>query len=268
MVVNRNTRISTLIAENPNVIDVIASINKHFKKLKNPILRRVLASRVTVADAAKIGGVSINVFLNKVSEVGFEIEKTEIEGDSNNNVQKINNSSMNKDNLVSLDVRPIIESGNDPFKEIMAVVKTLKVDQTLEIINSFEPIPLINKLKRQGYTTWSEKSEDGTSHSFFKKEVNVKEEVTAKVEEVELVFDEKYKEFVGKLKQIDVRHLEMPEPMKMILEEIELLPEGFALFVEHKKIPQFLLPELEARNFKILYNEKSEYHLQLLIFRG
>ena len=54
----------------------------------------------------------------------------------------------------------------------------------------------------------------------------------------------------------------------MILEEIELLPEGFALFVEHKKVPQFLLPELEARNFKILYNEKSEYHLQLLIFRG
>lgn len=268
MVVNGDTRISKLIAENPNVIDAIASINKHFKKLKNPVLRRVLAPRVTVADAAKIGGVSINTFLNKIAEVGFEIELTEQENNTNDLVDKKNNSSVNKDNLVSLDVRPIIEGGNDPFKEIMATVKTLTTEQTLEIINSFEPIPLINKLKRQGYTTWTEKSEDGTIHSFFKKEINVTAEEDNEVEDIVLDFDEKYKEFVGKLKQIDVRHLEMPEPMTTILEELELLPNGFALFVEHKKVPQFLLPELKARNFGILYNEKSENHLQLLIYRG
>ena len=65
MVVNRKTRISTLIAEDSKVIDTIASINKHFNKLKNPVLRRVLAPRVTIEDASKIGGVTINVFLNK-----------------------------------------------------------------------------------------------------------------------------------------------------------------------------------------------------------
>ena len=65
MVVNRKTRISTLIAEDSKVIDTIASINKHFNKLKNPVLRRVLAPRVTIEDAAKIGGVTINVFLKK-----------------------------------------------------------------------------------------------------------------------------------------------------------------------------------------------------------
>jgi len=267
MVVNRNTRISTLIAENSEMIDAIASINKHFKKLKNPILRKVLAPRVTVADAAKVGGVSINTFLNKIAEVGFEIELTNEENNQNNLVAENNNSSMSKDNLVSLDVRPIIEGGNDPFKEIMATVKTLTTEQTLEIVNSFEPIPLINKLKRQGFTTWTEKDNDGTIHSFFKKEHNVKDEERI-VDEVVLDFDEKYKEFVGKLMQIDVRHLEMPEPMTTILEELELLPEGNALFVEHKKVPQFLLPELNARKFEILYNEKSENHIQLLIFRA
>lgn len=268
MVVNRNTRISELITENSAVIDVIASINKHFKKLKNPILRRVLAPRVTVADAAKIGGVSINVFLQIIAEVGFEIE-LENEG---NIVEEpkvtTTDSLMSKSNLVSLDVRSIIENGSDPFNEIMATVKKLTIDQTLEIINSFEPIPLINKLKRKGFTTWTEKSDNGIVYSYFKKGNKVEEldELPSSVET--LNFDEKYKEFIGKIKQIDVRHLEMPEPMTTILEEIEILPEGNALLVEHKKVPQFLLPELKARNFEILYNKKSENHLQLLIFKS
>ena len=268
MVVNSKTRISELITENSTVIDVIASINKHFKKLKNPILRRVLAPRVTVADAAKIGGVSINVFLQIIAEVGFEIE-LENEG---NIVEEpkvtTTDSLMSKSNLVSLDVRSIIENGSDPFNEIMATVKKLTIDQTLEIINSFEPIPLINKLKRKGFTTWTEKSDNGIVYSYFKKGNKVEEldELPSSVET--LNFDEKYKEFIGKIKQIDVRHLEMPEPMTTILEEIEILPEGNALLVEHKKVPQFLLPELKARNFEILYNKKSENHLQLLIFKS
>lgn len=268
MVVNKNTRISSLIAENTKAIDAIASLNKHFKKLHNPVLRRVLAPRVSVADAAKVGGVSVSILLKKIAEVGFEIELTENESINNdlNNIK--NKSSMNKDNLVSLDVRSIIEGGNDPFNEIMAFVKKLEDTQTLEIINSFEPIPLINKLKRKGYTTWTEKFEDGTVHSFFKKGqgTEIKEENSSI--EITQNFDENFKRFVGKLKQIDVRELEMPEPMTTILEELEILPKGNALFVEHKKVPQFLLPELEARNFKILYNKKSENHVQLLIFKN
>ena len=71
---NKNTRISTLIKENEKTIDVIASINKNFLKLKNPILRRVLAPRVSVSDAAKVGGVKIDVLISKLEEIGFEFE--------------------------------------------------------------------------------------------------------------------------------------------------------------------------------------------------
>ena len=70
------------------------------------------------------------------------------------------------------------------------------------------------------------------------------------------------------MKCIDVRNLEMPEPMTTILTELEKLPTTYSLFVDHKKMPQFLLPELKQRGFEILYNKKSENHLQLLIFKG
>jgi len=174
---------------------------------------------------------------------------------------------MNNDNLISLDVRPIIAKGNDPFKEIMETVNKLSNQQTLEIINSFEPIPLINKLKREGYRTWTEKSDTGIVHTYFKKTTETKSSDEPLLEKTSIEFDEKFKQFIGKLKQIDVRDLEMPEPMTTILEALEMLPIGNALFVEHKKVPQFLLPELKERNFEILYNKKTDNHLQLLIFK-
>ena len=60
----------------------------------------------------------------------------------------------------------------------------------------------------------------------------------------------------------------MPEPMVAILKEVELLADDEVLFVEHKKVPQFLLPELEKRNFKVMYNELETGHLQLLVYKG
>lgn len=40
MIITENTRISEIIKHDSRTIDVIASINKHFKKLKNPVLRK------------------------------------------------------------------------------------------------------------------------------------------------------------------------------------------------------------------------------------
>ncbi|MCP5061351.1 MAG: DUF2249 domain-containing protein, partial [Ignavibacteriae bacterium] len=78
--------------------------------------------------------------------------------------------NIDSKNIVSLDVRPTIQGGKDPFSEIMATIKTLKDDQTLEVINVFEPIPLINKLKGMGYTSNVERK-DNVVHTFFKKDL-------------------------------------------------------------------------------------------------
>ena len=56
MYINENTKISVLINYNPKSVDAIVSISNNFDKLKIPILRKVLASRVNIKQAAKIGG--------------------------------------------------------------------------------------------------------------------------------------------------------------------------------------------------------------------
>ncbi|MDX5436888.1 MAG: DUF1858 domain-containing protein, partial [Pontibacter sp.] len=56
MEIAANTKISAILKANPDAIEAIAAINRHFEKLRNPLLRKILASRVTIADAARIGG--------------------------------------------------------------------------------------------------------------------------------------------------------------------------------------------------------------------
>jgi len=262
MKINSATKIAALIKADPRVIDEIASINKHFRKLKNPILRKVLAARITIADAAKVGGVPVTVFYEKLEPLGFEIEEKEVEQYIQDNTME---STDNKEikHLVSLDVRPILEGGTDPFKAIMGAVKELKTKETLEIINSFEPIPLIHKLKEKGYDSWTKRSDDGVVFTYFKKlsegdsNLELSPVSASKTED----FDTKLESFGNEITKIDVRLLEMPEPMTTILSELENISATSALFVDHKKVPQFLLPELASRGYKIMYKELSEHHL-------
>ncbi len=178
-------------------------------------------------------------------------------------------SDFEKTNVVSLDVRPIIQSGNDPFNEIMEKIKILKDDQTLEIINIFEPIPLINKLKSMGYSSFTERPNDGTIRTYFKK--NLSGTLNRKISEIKEsdkdTFQRKLESFGENIRTVDVRHLEMPEPMVTILKEVETLDDKTVLFVQHKKIPQYLLPELQERNFSVLYYKINPNNVQLLIFR-
>lgn len=269
MIISSKTKISKLIESNDNTIEVISSINRHFKKLKNPFLRKALAPRVTIADAARIGGVPVSVMIDKLKEIGFTTaEDCESESVSplDKNRTNQNKIDMRKETIIELDVRPILEAGTDPFEAIMAKLKTMDDNHTLKIINSFEPIPLLNILKKKGYAYETERPESGVVHTFLEKfegeENNSRETVVQ-----ELSYAQVENKFDGKMTEVDVRDMEMPMPMVTILEEIEKVKEGHALFVHHKKLPQYLIPELEDRGYKWVSNEIDEANVKIIIFK-
>ena len=269
MIISAKTKISKLIESNDETIEVISSINKHFRKLKNPFLRKALAPRVTITDAARIGGVPVCIMIDKLKEIGFTTaddcgcESVSPEDKYRNNKKNIN---MKRETIVELDVRPILEGGTDPFEAIMAKLKTMNESHTLKIINTFEPIPLLNILKKKGYAYETERPEDGVVHTYLEKfdgEADEDSEVTIN----ELNFEQAEKKFAGKMTEVDVRDLEMPLPMVTILEEIEKVIEGHALYVHHKKLPQYLIPELEDRGYKWVSNEIDDANIKLIIFK-
>ncbi len=268
MIITAKTKISKIIKYDKKVIDVIASINKHFRKLKNPVLAKVLAPRVNVADAARIGGVSTDEFLKRLQENGYEVEFSQKEKKVSQ--ENKTNTIMDKKNIVTLDVRPILSGGMDPFDEIMKTIKGMEEEETLLIINTFEPVPLLNILQKRGYIYHTERPEPGLVHCYLQKAGSATpstNEGTKAKEEEPNDFDSIEARFKGKLTEIDVRELEMPMPMVATLEALEKLSEGEALYVHHKRLPRYLLPELENRGYKLVKKPIDENNLKLIIFK-
>lgn len=73
--------------------------------------------------------------------------------------------------------------------------------------------------------------------------------------------------YEGKLVHLDVRHLEMPQPMVSILSHLETLPAGAALYVTHRQVPQFLLPKLQERGFAVAIQQAEPGEVFLLIYK-
>ncbi len=293
MKITADTKISKILNANPKAIDIITAINPKFEKLNNPILRRSLATRVSVKDAAKIGKIPVNDFLKSLEENGFEVEY--YQGEEKQEPKNILPPDFSNREIVTLDVRPIIAEGKDPFAYINKAAKQIKPEQILLIINDFEPIPLVDFLIGKNFIHWMKQDDEGNYltyfklnckkpnfiqrlfgkkvpckyHSIEKEEKQPKQAKTSRQNpEVDTAhFEEIKNKFQGRLKEIDVRDLEMPLPMKTVLENIETLGENEALLVHHKRIPQFLLPELEKRNYKITAKEAAPDYTYLIIYK-
>lgn len=263
MKINANTRVSKIIQHNEAAIEAIASINKNFRKLKNPVLRKLLAPRVKLQDAAKIGGVHIQEVYNVLQPLGFEIDH-HCEPQKETTQKQLD---MDYKNAIRLDVRPILDKGNDPFKDIMAKLKEMDDGKTLCIVNSFRPSPLLNILEEKGYACDVQQKEDNLFECYIQKTMDADSSAEIQVSEVKISFEDVEAKFKGKMVEIDVREFEMPEPMVKTLEAAESLTPGQALYVHHKRTPQYLIPELEKRGFQMLEKHIDDFNTKLIIFK-
>lgn len=273
--ITANTKISELIKHNPESINAIASIAKPLEKLKNPILRKIMASRVTIAEAAKMSGVALEDFERVLAPIGFVFEGGNFFKEETQNAPKpdwLLNAPTG--DLHLYDVRPIIDSGADPLKEILHRFKEVPAGKILCIINNFVPTPLIHLLKQEkAEDSFVETVSNQEFHTYFLKKA--KEPIPSeKAEEKQVIMDDEASfnavcsEFSNeKMRKIDVRGLEMPGPMQMILGELETLGAGAALFVDHKRIPVHLLEELADKNYEIHIYSVSENDVKILIFK-
>jgi uncharacterized protein (DUF2249 family) len=268
MTINANTKIASLIKHHPDALETIVSISQKFTKLRNPVLRKMMAGRTSIAMASKLGGCNIEDFFSKLQPLGFVVDKSNgIDKDEGLKSVPAFLKSVRNEKLVELDVRPVIETGKDPLKIILEKAKGLEKGSVLKIINSFEPTPLMNLLAKQGFQSYADSIGDELVHTYFYK--NTEESWTGEDKSIDYSkgWEEILNRFNGNLESVDVRELEMPLPMHTILEALEKLSTGKALFVYHKRIPVFLLPELEERQFSFRIKEINDSEVQLLIYK-
>lgn len=269
MTINANTKIATLIKQHPDALEIIVSISPKFAKLRNSILRKVIAGRTSIAMASKLGSCSVDDFFNKLQPLGFVIDKAAVAMDNDDEKKPLPAFMKNiqADKITDLDVRPVIETGKDPLNVILQKVKALETGQVLKIINSFEPTPLMHLLGKQGFQSYAKSISDELVHTYFYKPSGIPFIFDDKKTGNNEGWDEIVNRFNDRLEPVDVRELEMPLPMHTILEALETLPVDKALFVYHKRIPVFLLPELEERKLSYRIKEISDAEVHLLIYK-
>ena len=158
--------------------------------------------------------------------------------------------------IIEFDVRPILSSGKDPFVDIMEKVKNLKEDETLMIINTFEPVPLYSVLGNKGYAHKTICENDTWKIYFFKDgNSNVKDELN----------ESGKPEFNEEVFELDVRGLEPPEPMVKILETLPKLRDNTILLVHHHREPLMLYEKLTERGYEAVTNKIADDYYKVVI---
>ena len=275
MLINEKTKIAQLLKAHPDALETIITLSPDFKKLRNPILRKLMAGRTSISMASKMGGCKPEDFFKALAPLGFEVDGASVEDEPipENKPMPEYLKSRKPEQIIDFDVRKLIESGQDPLRNIQQKVRALNPDEALKIITDFEPVPLVKLLEKQHFDAYVRFVDKDTIETYFFKpaaaQADTDEPAPQLVSEEGTSGDweQVLHQYEGKMEEVDVRQMEMPMPMMTILGILETLPEEKALYVYHKKIPMFLLSELKDRNFEYRIKDVQEGEVYLIIFK-
>lgn len=270
MRIDQYTKIAALIKYNNQSIDAIASIAKPLEKLKNPILRSLLARRVNLLEAARLTGISITKFREVLENIGFIWASTD-ENVENNQLPIVEDSLpdwlVSSANIQHFDLISYLKEEIDPLPLLIKKIDLLAGD-ILCIESEFVPVPLIEKLKKKNTFIFTKLNENGLFHTFIKSTTEeIFTDIKGQIEflPIDLFSEELRKVPTSQFIDLDVSGLPMPQPMALILNSLTRLKRNEYLSIKHRKIPLHLLEELANSEFTILLSKFSENDFRMMI---
>lgn len=144
---------------------------------------------------------------------------------------------------VTLDVRPDLRAGRDPFSRIMATTDGLKDGETLRLLAPFEPVPLFHVMAKRGFSHEARPTPTGDWEVLFERSPGA----TPTPEETPATSQSP--RGGPTTIEVDARGLEPPQPLVVILEALAGLPEDAQLRARTERRPLHLYDQLEARGF-------------------
>jgi uncharacterized protein (DUF2249 family) len=145
---------------------------------------------------------------------------------------------MNAPSTLTVDVRPTLRAGGEPFADIMAAVAGLAQGQSLRLLATFKPAPLFAVMASRGFNHEEREIGGGDWEVLFR----------LKATEGAAGPSARPANDAGPL---DTRGLEPPEPMVRVLHTLETMPPGSTLEVYTDREPLFLYKELAARGHSV-----------------
>lgn len=297
--VTADQRVSTVLKEHPELLDVFTAQSRALDRLKNPLMRKTFSRMVTVAQAAGVAGIPPADLLRALnSALGVPAEDIEaalvaapvapgMEAASSTGATE---SGANAEGdgaevrpawlagapaAIELDARDMQRRGEDPFFTIMDAARGVEVGQSLNLRNTFKPVPLLGVLAKKGFASWAEQLGPEDWLITFHRERMVAEEVdaddvhphgatrpaaavaeaapeaaataTAPVDPALLLAADSppAEDQVDAVVTITVEDLTPPVPMQKVLEGLAPVPQGGLLLVHHLRMPPHLTAKLD-----------------------
>ncbi len=247
MPITPDTKISELLKEYPQLLDVLADYSPAFGKLRNPTLRRIFGRLTTLAQAAAVGGVELPKLLHTLRQAAGEPEPTPVTEGEALAAWPLSAATPEPPPWLdearvtaTFDARPLQARGEEPLGPILSAAARVKEGEILRLWNTFEPFPLYEVLGKKGFVPWSRQTAEGDWEVFFYRKT-AGEEVVAPQAPTEAASPAPT---VATL-TINVSQLVPPEPMMRILEALNQLKPGDTLLVHHVRRPVYLYPKLE-----------------------
>lgn len=165
---------------------------------------------------------------------------------------------------LTLDVRPELRAGGEPFPQIMQALSNLEPGQALRLLATFEPIPLYAVLGRKGFAHHAVRNGEADWEVLFTPDPTSAREPR---QPQPVAGSRDHTDWPAPGQVLDNRGLQPPEPMVRILSALELLAAGEVIEAWNDREPLLLYPELEARGAAIQVSQEVS-GVRLLIRRG
>jgi uncharacterized protein (DUF2249 family) len=281
VVIRADERVAQVLRRDERLIDAFAAASPAFERLRNPLLRRTMASLVTVEQAARVAGLDPARLVEHLNRAAAGLAAGPDTTTAANSLFPQNPEvrmpafiappppalrNVDAERIVDLDVRDDLRSGREPFSRIMTARRQLRPGDVLRLRAIFEPVPLYAVMAKQGLDHWTEQLDDGDWRVWFYAPGDPSPS-SATEPDAPTVCAACAPHVEPEVSVLDVRGLEPPEPMLRTLAALEQLPPGGTLVQLNVRVPRFLLPRLEELGYEWEVREQSEELVRLLIRR-
>ncbi len=153
--------------------------------------------------------------------------------------------------LHTLDVRPILKAGGEPFPEIMKAISQLGADQGLRLLATFRPAPLFAVMQKKGYTHAENELDGGDWEVVFTPEASSASALAANAENgaapaVSTPGQDDATGWPEPSHTLDNRGMLPPEPLVITMDAVEGMAAGDVLECFYDREPLLLYPELQS----------------------
>ena len=159
MNITPETKIADLLTAYPELEATLSSFSPAFSALKNPVLRRTVAKVTSLQQAAKVGNVPVMAMVDALREAAGQAPLSDIYAEFEQAEQA--HATIERKVTRQFDARPIIEAGGHPKEVITAEAEALQIDDCLEILTPFPPVPIADLLRKKGFNVTIQEAQNG-----------------------------------------------------------------------------------------------------------